>query len=193
MVNFLCQPNHLKTPRLNISSISGRVFPNEITLELVDSVKLIILQNKSSVQFSCLVMSYPLQPHGLQHTRLSCPSQTPRAYSNSCPLSWWWLPTISSFVISFTSCLQSFPASGSFPMSQCFTSDGQSWSFSFHISPSTEHPGLISFRMDWLDLLAVQGTLKSLLQHHSSKHQFFGARLSLWSNSHIHTWLLEKP
>ena len=127
MVNFLCQPNHLKTPRLNISSISGRVFPNEITLELVDSVKLIILQNKSSVQFSCLVMSYPLQPHGLQHTRLSCPSQTPRAYSNSCPLSWWWLPTISSFVISFTSCLQSFPASGSFPMSQCFTSGGQVW------------------------------------------------------------------
>ena len=63
------------------------------------------------------------------------------------------------------------------------------WSFSFNISPSNEHPGLICFRMDWLDLLAVQGTLKSLLQHHSSKHQFFGAQLSLWSNSHIHTEL----
>ena len=113
-------------PRLNISSVSGRVFPNEITLELVDSVKLIVLKNKSSVQFSCSVMSHPLQPHGLQHTRLSCPSQIPRAYSNSCPLSWWWLPTISSFVVPFTSCLQSFPASGSFPMSQCFTSGGQS-------------------------------------------------------------------
>ena len=61
------------------------------------------------------------------------------------------------------------------------------WSFSFSISPSNEHPGLISFRMDWLDLLAVQGTLKSLLQHHSSKYQFFSAQLSLWSNSHIHT------
>ena len=61
------------------------------------------------------------------------------------------------------------------------------WSFSFKISPTNEHPGLISFRMDWLDLLAVQGTLKSLLQHHSSKHQFFGAQLSLQSNSHIHT------
>ena len=60
------------------------------------------------------------------------------------------------------------------------------WSFSFNISPSNEHPGLICFRMDWLDLLAVQGTLKSLLQHHSSKHQFFGAQLSLWSNSHVH-------
>ena len=67
------------------------------------------------------------------------------------------------------------------------------WSFSFNVSPSNEHPGLISFRMDWLDLLAVQGTLKSLLKHHSSKHQFFGAQISLWSNSHIHTWLLEKP
>ena len=67
------------------------------------------------------------------------------------------------------------------------------WSFSFSISPSNEYSGLISFRMDWLDLLAVQGTLKSLLQHHSSKHQFFGTQLSLWSNSHIHTWLLEKP
>ena len=67
------------------------------------------------------------------------------------------------------------------------------WSFSFSISPSNEHAGLISFRMDWLDLLAVQGTLKSLLQHHSSKYQFFSAHLSLWFYSHIHTWPLEKP
>ena len=67
------------------------------------------------------------------------------------------------------------------------------WSFSFSISPSKGHRGLISFRMDWLDLLAVQGTLKSLLQHHSWKYQFFGTQLSLQSNSHIHTWLLEKP
>ena len=67
------------------------------------------------------------------------------------------------------------------------------WSFSLSISPSNEHPGLISFRMDWLDLLAVQGTLKSLLQHHSSKRQFFSAQLSSQSNSHIHTWPLGKP
>ena len=67
------------------------------------------------------------------------------------------------------------------------------WSFSLSISPSNEHPGLISFRMDWLDLLAVQGTLKSLLQHHSSNHQLFGAQLSSQSNSHIYTCLLEKP
>ena len=67
------------------------------------------------------------------------------------------------------------------------------WSFSFSICPSNEYSRLISFRIDWLDLLAVQGTLKSLLQHHSSKHQFFSAQSYLWSNSHIHTWLLEKP
>ena len=66
------------------------------------------------------------------------------------------------------------------------------WSFSFSIIPSNEHPGLISFRMDWLDLLAVQGTLKSLLQHHSSKASFFGTQLYLYSNSDIHTWPLEK-
>ena len=67
------------------------------------------------------------------------------------------------------------------------------WSFSFNISPTNEHPGLISFRMDWLDLLAVQGTLKSLLSLTVQKHQFFGTQLSLYSNSHIHTWPLEKP
>ena len=89
---------------------------------------------------------------------------------NLCPLSQWCHPTISSSVVPFFSCLQSFAASGSFPMSQFFTSGSQSyWSFSFSISSSNECSGLISFRIDWLDLLSVQGTLKSLLQHHSSK------------------------
>ena len=120
-------------------------------------------------QFSSAAQLCPtLWPHGLQHARLTCPSPTPRVYSNSCPLSWWCHPTISSLVNHF-SCLQSFPASGSFPMSQFFTSGGQSRSFSFSISSSNEYSGLISLRMDWLDLLAVQGTLQSLLQHHSSK------------------------
>ena len=115
-------------------------------------------------------MSGSLRPRGLQHTSLSCASPTPGAFSNSCPLSQWWHPIISSSVIPFSSCLQSFPASGSFQMSQFFASGGQSIkSFSFSISPSNEHLGLISFRMDWLDLLAVQGILKTLLQHHSSK------------------------
>ena len=80
---------------------------------------------------------------------------------------------ISSSAIPFSSCLQSLPASGSFPMSQLCMRWPKYWSFSFSISPSNEHPGLICFRMDWLDLLAVQGTLKSLLQHHSSKTSIF--------------------
>ena len=118
---------------------------------------------------SHLVMSDSLQSHGLQHTRPPCPSPTPGPYSNSCPSSQWCHPTISSSVISFSSCLQSFPASRSFQMSQFFASGGQSISFSFSINQFFPYLGLISFRMDWLDLLAVQGTLKSLLQHHGSK------------------------
>ena len=126
--------------------------------------------NKSEVQFSSSVVSNSLWPHGLQHTRLLCPSPTPGVYSNPCPLSQCCHPTISSSVVPFFSHLQSFPASGSFPMSQLFASGGQTiGSFSFNISPSNEHSGLISFRMDWFDLLAVQWTLKSLLQHYSSK------------------------
>ena len=112
-------------------------------------------------------MSYSLQHHGLQHARPSCPSPTPGVHSNSCSLSRWYHPTISSSVVPF--CLQSFPASGSFQMPVLCIRWPKYWSFSFSISPSNEHPGLNSFRMDWLDLLAVQGTLKSLLQHHSSK------------------------
>ena len=93
-----------------------------------------------------------------------------RVFTNLCPLSWWCHPTISSSVVPFTSCRQSFPASGSFLRSQYFCIRcPKYWSFSFSISPSNEYSGLISFRMEWLDLLGVQGTLKSLLQHHSSK------------------------
>ena len=123
----------------------------------------------SSVQFSRSVVSDSLQLRELQHARPPCPSPTPGVYTNSCPLSWLCHPTVSSFVIPFSFCPQSFPASGSFQMSQLFTSGDQSISFSFNISPFNEHPGLISFRMDWLDLLAVQGTRKSLLQHHGSE------------------------
>ena len=103
----------------------------------------------------------------LQHARPPWPSPAPGVYSNSCPLSWWYHPTIYSSVVPFSSCLQSFPASGSFQMSQSFPLGGQSIGVS--ASASNEHSGLISFRIDWLDLLAVHGTLKSLLQHHSTK------------------------
>ena len=110
-----------------------------------------------------------MQPHELQHTRPPCPSPTPGVYPNSCPLSWWCHPTISSSVVPFSSCSQSFPASGSFQIVSLCIRWPKYWSFSFNISPSNEYSGLISLRMDWLDLLEVQGTLKSLLQHHSSK------------------------
>ena len=117
----------------------------------------------SSVQFSRSVMSDSLQPHESQHARPPCPSPTPGVYSNSCPSSQWCHPAISSSVIPFSSCPQSLPASGSFPMSQFFAQwSGQSIGFS--ISPSNEHPGLISFRMDWLDLLAIQGSNPHSLQ-----------------------------
>ena len=118
----------------------------------------------SSVAQSCLTIC---DPHGLQHTRPSCPSPTPGVYLNSCPLSRWRHPAISSSVIPFSSCPRSLPATGSFPMRTLRMKWPKYWSFSF--SRSNENPGLISFRMDWLDLLAAQGTLKSLLQHHSSK------------------------
>ena len=120
-----------------------------------------------SVQFSCSVMSNSLQPNGLQHARLPYPSPTPRACSNSCPLSWWCHPTISA--VPCSSCLQSFPASVSFQMSQLFDQvakvlelqlQHQSFQWIFRTD---------FLRIDWLDLLAVQGTLKSILQHHSSK------------------------
>jgi len=118
-------------------------------------------------------MSNSLWPHGLQHARFPCPSPTPEVYPNSCPLSWWCHPTISSSAIPFFSCLQSFPASGSFQMSQLFTLDG----LSIGVSASTSV--LPMNTQDWSPLgwtggtlLAVQETLKSLLQHHSSKASF---------------------
>ena len=123
----------------------------------------------SSVQFSHSVVSDSLQTHGQQHARPPCSIPTPRVYPNPCTLSRWCHPTVSPSVVPFSSGPQSFPASGSFQMSQLSIRWPKYWSFSFNISPSSEHPGLISFRMDWLDLLAVPGTLKSLLQHHSSK------------------------
>ena len=114
-------------------------------------------------------MSDSLRPHKPQHTRPPCRSPTPRVHSNPCPSSQWCHPTVSSSVVPFSSCPQSFPAPGSFPMSQLFGLRWPKyWTFNFNISPSNEHPGLIFFRMDWLELLAVQGTLKSLL-HYSSK------------------------
>ena len=111
----------------------------------------------SSVQFSHSVMFDSLWPHWLQHTRFPCPSPTPGACSNSCPLSRWCHPIISSSVVPFSSSFRSFPASGGFPVSQFFASGGQSIGVSaFSISPSNEYSGLISFRTDWFNLLEPQ-------------------------------------
>ena len=118
------------------------------------------VQSLSHVQLFVTLWTATCQP--------PCPSPTPRVYPNSCPLSWWCHPTISSSVVPF-SCPQSFPASGSFPMSHFFVSDGQGIGVSGSASVLPMNAQDWSFRMDWLDLLAVQETPKSLLQHHSSK------------------------
>ena len=143
-------------------------------------------------QFSSVV-SDSLPPHGLQHPRLPCPSPTPRAYSNLRPSSQWYYSTISSCVILFSSCLQSFPASESFPRSQFFASGSQS----IRASASASVPPMNI--QDWfpLQLTALILQSKGLWRVFSNTtvqtHQFFSAQLSLWSNSHIHTWLLQKP
>ena len=148
----------------------------------------------SSVQFSCSVVSDSLRPHGLQHMRLSCLSPSPGVYSNSCPLSWWCHPAISFSVVPFSFHLQSFPASGSFQMRQFFASAGQS------IGDSTSRSVLPMNIWDWFPLgltgwisLQSKGLSRVFSDTTAQKHQFFGTQLSLWSNSLIHTWLLEKP
>ena len=150
----------------------------------------------SSVQFSRSVTSDSLRPHESQHARPPCPSPTPGACSNSCPSNWWCHPTISSSVVPFSSRLQSFPTSGSFPMNPFFASGSQR----IGVSASTSVlPMNIQdwFPLGWTGWISLQEESKELSRVFSNtivqKHQFFGAQLSLWSNSHIHTWLLEKP
>ena len=136
----------------------------------------------------CSVVSNSLRPHELPHARLPCFLLSLAVCSNSCLLSWWCHPTTSSSVILFSSCPQSFPASGSFPVSQPFPSGGQSIGASASTSVLPMNiQCLFPFRIDWLDLLAVQGTVKSLLQHHSLKASilpcsaFFMAQLSMFT------------
>ena len=127
-------------------------------------------QIPETIQFSCSLVSHSWRPHEPQHARPPCPSPTDGVYPNACPLSRWCHPIISSSLVPFSFCPQSFPESESFSIESVLCIRWpKDWSFSFSISPSNEYSGLISFSMDWLDLLAVQGTLKSLLQHHSSK------------------------
>ena len=123
----------------------------------------------SSVQFLCSAVSDSLWPHEPQHVRPPCPSPTPRVNPNPCPSNWWWHPTISSSVIPLSSCPQSFPESGSFQWVSSSHQVVRVLEFQLQHQSFQWTPRLISFRMDRLDLLAVQGTLKSLLQHHNSK------------------------
>ena len=152
------------------------------------------LLGKSQVQFSHSVMFNSLRPHGLQHARLPCPSPATRASSNSCPSSWWCHPTISSSVVPFSSCLQSFPLSGSFPMSQLFTSGSQS------IGASASTSVLPMNMQDWFPLglaglisFLSKGLSRVFSNIAAQKHQFSSTQLSLWSNARIHAWLLENP
>ena len=134
-------------------------------------------------------MSDSLRSQQLQHARLPCPSLSPRVCSNPCPLSRYLI--LCSPLLLLPSI---FPSIRVFPSeSALHTRWLKYWSSSFSISHSNEYSGLISFTTDWLDLLAVQGTLESLLQHYRSKASILQHSAFLWSNSHIHTWLLEKP
>ena len=153
-----------------------------------------VLDHLSSVQFSRSVVSDSLRPHEPQHTRLPCPSPTPGVHSNPCTLSWWWHPTISSSVIPFSSCPQSFPASGSFQMSQLFASGGQSTGVSASTSLLPMNTQDWS-PLGWTGWISLQSKGLSIVFSNTTvqKHQFFCAQLSLWSNSHTHTWPLEKP
>ena len=148
--------------------------------------------HSSSVQFSCSVVSDSAM-HEPQHARPPRSSPTPGVYPNSCPLSQWCHPAISSSVVPFSSCLQSFPALGSFPISQFFSSGGQS------IRASASASVLLMNIQGWFPLgltgwisLQSKGLSRVFSNTTVSKHQVFGTQLSLWSNSHIHTWLLEK-
>ena len=158
-----------------IQAVSTQAYSNQCDWQLIQLLKcywnwlIIPVKTVKLDQFSSITWSCPtLQHHELQHARPPCPSPTPGAHPNPCPLSQWCHPIISSFVILF-SCPQSFPTSGSFPMSQLFSSGGQRIGVSAATSVLPMNIQLIFFRMDWLDFLAVQGNLKILLQRHSSK------------------------
>ena len=155
----------------------------------------VIFQSFCSMFFSCSVVSDALWPHGLQHARLPCPSPSPRACSSLCPSSWWCHSSILSSAVPFSSCLQSFPASGSFLMSRLFASGGQSIGASASASGSVL-PINIQGRLPLglTGLISLQSKGHSIVFSNTTvqKDQFLGSHPSLWSNCHIHTWPLEK-
>ena len=171
-----------------------RVFPSESSLCIRwPKYWSFTFSNSPSVQFSHSVVSDSLWPHESQHARPPCLSPTPGVYSNSCPSSRWCHPAISSSVFPFSSCPQSLPASGSFPMSQLFTWDGQSTgvSASASVLPMNTQDWSSLGWTGWISLQS-KGLSRVFSNITVQKHQFFGAQLSSQSNSHIHTWPLEK-
>ena len=148
---------------------------------------------KEICQFSRSVVSDSLWPHEPQHARPPCPSPAPGVHPNSCPSSWWCHPAISSSVVPFSSCPQSLPASESFPVSQLFAWGGQSIGvFALaSILPKNTQDWSPSEWTGWISLQS-RGLSRVFSNTTVQKHQFFGAQLSSQSNSHIHTWLLEK-
>ena len=142
--------------------------------------------------FNCSVVSNSLWPHGLLHARLPCSASSPRVCSDSCPLSWGCHPTVSSSVVPFFSCLQSFPALGSFPMRLLFASYGQSTGASASASVLMNIQGWFPLELTDMISLLSKGLSRVFSSTTVRKHQFFSAHPSLQSNSHIHTWLLEK-
>ena len=172
---------------------STSFFKSRFSSKYFFPLNIIISHKQVSVQFSRSVVSNSLWPHELQHARAPCPSPTPGVYPNPCPLSRWCHPTISSSVVPFSSQLQSFPASGSFQMSQLFTSGGQSITVS--ASPSVLPMNIQElFPLGWTGWIALQSKGLSRVFSNTTvqKHQFFSTQLSLQPNSHIHKWLLEK-
>ena len=178
-----------------IKSGSSALLADSLPSELPGKSSLVTQANihTYSVQFSCSAMSDSLPAHGLQHAWLPCPSSTPRTYSNSCPSHWWCHPTISPSVIPFSH-LQSFQASGVLPVTQFFSSGGQSIgvSASASILPMNSQEWFRLGLTGWISLLS-KGLSRVFSNTMVQKHQFLATQLSLYSNSHIHTWLLEKP
>ena len=194
--NHHCTMHSLAVPGPN-AMLKLRVVATALWLILNSNKKMAQICFLSTIiSFSSVTQLSPIlcEPHGLQHARLPCLSPTPGAYSNSCPSSQWCHPTISSNVIPLSSCLQSCPASGSLPISQFFASGDES------IGVSASASVLPMNTQDWFPLgltgwisLQSKGLSRVFSNTTVQKHQFFGVQLSLLSNSHIHTWLLEKP
>ena len=190
---FLVRSGHIL--KLNLIAKACRYLEKKLLTNFEGKINFIFqFQGNSSVQFSHSVVSDSLQPHKPQHAKPPCPSSSPRVYPNPCPLCRWCHPSISSSVIPFSSCPHSFPASGSFQMSQLFTSDGQSIGVSVSTSffPMNTQDWSPSEWTGWISLQS-KGLSRVFSNTTVQKHQFFGPQLSSQSNSHIHTWPLEKP